>query len=101
MHEMRPEYELSGGVRNRYAEKLRKNGYTIRIHHRDGTVTEKHYAGEKTETLAPDVEVYFPDSKSVNRALRTLISIIPEKRKPSARKSAGGRKSPSRKTLKA
>ena len=38
--------------------------------------------GEKTVTLAPDVWEYFPSSQAVNHALRTLISLIPEK--PSA-----------------
>lgn len=97
--EMRLEYQLSDGVRNRYAKALRENGYTIRVYHRNGTVTEKRYPGEKTVTLAPDVREYFPTSQAVNRALRTLISIIPEKRKAVAKKAAGGRKSPSRKSL--
>lgn len=99
--EMRPEYDLSGGVRNRYAKQLRENGYTIRVHHRDGTVTERHFPAEKTVTLAPDVQKYFPTSQAVNRALRTLISIIPEKRRPAAKKAAGGRKLTPRRTRKA
>jgi hypothetical protein len=99
--EMRPEYDLSGGVRNRYAKQLREEGYTLRVYHRDGTVTEKRVSGAKTITLAPDVQKYFPTSQAVNRALRTLISIIPEKRKTAAKKAAGGRKSASRRTLKA
>jgi hypothetical protein len=28
-------------------------------------------------TLAPDVLAYFPDSKAVNNALRTLITLVP------------------------
>jgi hypothetical protein len=31
-------------------------------------------------TLAPDVREYFPDSESVNAALRSLIGLIPKKR---------------------
>ena len=98
--EMRPEYDLSGGVRNRYAKQLRENGYTIRVYHRDGTISERQFPGERTVTLAPDVQEYFPTSQAVNRALRTLISIIPEKRKAITKKTVGGRKLPSRKTLK-
>ncbi|HGJ66142.1 TPA: hypothetical protein ENS27_12290 [bacterium] len=29
--------------------------------------------------LEPDVKEYFPDSESVNNALRSLISLIPDK----------------------
>jgi len=29
--------------------------------------------------LEPDVQRYFPDSESVNKALRTLITLIPDK----------------------
>jgi hypothetical protein len=29
--------------------------------------------------LDPDVKVYFPDSESANRTLRSLIELIPEK----------------------
>jgi hypothetical protein len=32
-----------------------------------------------TITLDADVAAYFPDSESVNNALRTLISLVPEK----------------------
>ena len=31
--------------------------------------------------LEPDVHEYFPDSDSVNRALRSLIALIPQKKK--------------------
>jgi hypothetical protein len=31
--------------------------------------------------LEPDARAYFPDSEAVNRTLRTLISLIPEKNK--------------------
>ena len=99
--ELRPEYDFSGGVRNRYAKQMRENGYTIRVYHRNGTITEKRFPSEKTVTLEPDVQKYFPTSQAVNRALRTLISIIPEKRRAAAKKVTSGRKSLNRKTLKA
>ena len=97
--EMRSEYDLSDGARNPYARQLRESGYTIRVHHPDGAVTEKCFPGENTVTLAPDVQEYFPTSEAVNQALRTLISILPEQRKMTAKKAAGARRSP-RKTLK-
>jgi len=84
--DMRPEYDFTGGVRGKYARELRENGYTIRVYNADGTFTETHVLGEKTVILAPDVSEYFPDSQAVNHALRTLLSLVPEKRKAVARK---------------
>ncbi len=77
--DMRPEYDFSRGARGKYAASLREEGYTIREYNADGTYTETHVLGEKTVTLAPDVWEYFPNSQAVNHALRTLISLIPEK----------------------
>lgn len=88
--EMRPEYNFTGGVRGKYAKELREHGYTIREYHADGTFTEQRVLGEKTVVLEPDVWEYFQDSQAVNRALRALISAVPEKRKiaaPKRRKS--------------
>lgn len=49
------EYDFSGGVRGKYA---------------------KRYAeGSNVVVLAPDVAAVFPDSQSVNEALRLLIKI--------------------------
>ena len=75
---MLPEYNFAGkkGVRGKYYRDMRK-GYTVRIHNEDGTVTEKHYG--PIITLDPDFAAYFPDSESVNNALRTLIALVPEK----------------------
>jgi hypothetical protein len=77
--DIQPEYDFSGGVRGKYAKTLREDGYTVRVQHADGTFTETRVLGEKTVVLEPDVYEYFPDSDSVNRALRTLISIVPKK----------------------
>jgi len=55
---LRREYDLSelrGGVRGKYAARFRK--------------------GTKLVLLSPDVAEFFPDEKSVNTALRTLIHI--------------------------
>jgi hypothetical protein len=83
--DMRAEYDFSGGVRGKYAKALREQGYTIREYHDDGTFTETRVMGEKTVILEPDVWEYFPSSEAVNQALRTLITLIPEKRKVAAR----------------
>jgi hypothetical protein len=51
--EMLPEYDFSHAVRNKYAERYR--------------------AGTNLVLLEPDVAERFPDSESVNRALRSLL----------------------------
>jgi hypothetical protein len=89
--DMRPEYDFAGGVRGKYARELREDGYTIRVYNADGTFTETRVLGEKTVVLEPDVSEYFPDSQAVNHALRTLLSLVPEKRKT----PVGQRKNPS------
>ena len=78
--DMRPEYDFTGGVRGKHHKVLREQGYVVRIHNDDGTVSERHVAGERTVVLEPDVYEYFPNSQAVNFALRTLISLVPEKR---------------------
>ncbi len=78
--EMRAEYDFSKAVRGKYHRSLEK-GYTVRVHQSDGTTVVNHYTlAEGTVLLAPDVKAYFPDSESVNRALRSLIDLIPEKK---------------------
>ncbi len=79
--DIRPEYDFSGGIRGKYAKTLKKNGYTIRVYHADGTYTEKRVLGEKTVVLEPDVWEYFQDSEAVNHALRTLIGLVLSKPK--------------------
>jgi len=51
--EMRPEYDLRGGVRGKYYKEFTK--------------------GTNVVLLDPDVAAVFPDSESVNQALRVLI----------------------------
>jgi len=100
---MRPEYDFRGGVRGKYAKSLREDGYTIRIYHDDGTFTEEHVLAEMAVILEPDVWAYFPNSKAVNRALRTLISLIPTKRKTASKKTPSireGKKSSARSRIK-
>jgi hypothetical protein len=50
---MRPEYDMRGGVRGKYASRFKQDAVTV--------------------TLAPDVAVAFPDSESVNEALRVVL----------------------------
>lgn len=80
--EMLPEYDFSGGVRGKHAQAYRQ-GHTVKIHRLDGTTTVQHFTlAEGAVMLEPDVQEYFPDSQSVNHALRTLIELIPSKRRP-------------------
>jgi len=53
--EMRPEYDFSGGVRGKYAQRYRQ--------------------GTNIVVLDPEVAAVFPDSTSVNDALRALLAI--------------------------
>ena len=79
---MLPEYNFEGkkGVRGKYAKAMQE-GYSVRVLNEDGTVTVRDFVpNENTVLLDPDVKAYFPDSDSVNRALRSLIDLIPEKR---------------------
>jgi len=79
--DMLSEYDFKGkkGVRGKYAKSL-KQGYSVRVTNEDGTITVKQFVlRENAVVLDPDVKVYFPDSESVNRALRSLIELIPEK----------------------
>ncbi|MBI5051636.1 MAG: hypothetical protein HZB52_00005 [Chloroflexi bacterium] len=86
--DMRSEYDFSGGVRGKHY-KARMQGYTIKIHKADGTPVVQQIKPDKAVKLAPDVREYFPNSQSVNRALRGLILLVPAKRKIAAPKSRG------------
>lgn len=82
VHDMRPEYDFSGkvGVRGKYYRAYQQ-GYTIRIEQADGSVLEESVIPPpRTVVLDPDVFAYFSDAESVNQALRTLISIVPQKK---------------------
>jgi len=50
---MRSEYDMTGGVRGKYANRFPKDVVMV--------------------TLAPDVAAAFPDADSVNEALRVLL----------------------------
>ncbi len=53
--DMRPEYDFRGGVRGKYAKRFSEGSNVI--------------------VLDPDVASIFPDSKSVNDALRAIAKI--------------------------
>ena len=53
--EMRPEYDFTGAVRGKYYERFRQSSNLV--------------------LLDPDVSAAFPNSASVNQALRTLVSV--------------------------
>jgi hypothetical protein len=82
--DMRPEYDFSqmaGGQRGKYYRGYRK-GHTVRIIKADGSTVIQHFRLEDgTVVLDPGIREYFPDSDSVNRALRCLIPLMPKKRR--------------------
>jgi hypothetical protein len=61
---MRAEYDFSGGVRGKYVDRYRR--------------------GTNVVLLDPELAEAFPDSKSVNDALRALLAVATraERRKP-------------------
>ena len=78
-----PEYDFSHGVRGKHYKAM-QNGYTIVIHKSDGTTEVREVAPRPgTVMLDPDVRRYFPDAEAVNRALRGLISLLPQQPTPS------------------
>ncbi|MBP8252285.1 MAG: hypothetical protein KAX40_07955 [Herpetosiphon sp.] len=77
--DMQAEYDFSGGERGKYARAFQQ-GYTIRIHKKDGSIEEEyHPSSARLIELDEDVFAFFSDSTSVNRALRGLIDLIPHK----------------------
>jgi hypothetical protein len=83
--DMRSEYDFRGGVRGKHSKAMRA-GYTITIHNADGTCTGKEVVPKKgTVVLEPDIQPYSPDSDSVNRTLRCLIPLLPQKRRAKAK----------------
>jgi hypothetical protein len=88
--EMAPEYNFEGkkGIRGKYYASYRK-GHQVRVYKEDGTVTVTYFTlQEGAVMLEPDVRKYFPDSETVNTALRSLIALIPDepaKRRPTSK----------------
>ena len=63
---MRPEYDFSKGVRNKYGARLKPGSQII--------------------VLDPDVAAAFGNAKAVNKALRTLLDVVPTPRRRSSRR---------------
>ncbi len=57
---MQPHYDFRGGVRGKYVSRYR--------------------AGTNVVVLDPDVAAAFPNAAAVNRALRTLLEVVPPRR---------------------
>jgi hypothetical protein len=86
-NDMRTEYDFREGVRGKHYKAIQA-GYTITIHKADGTTTVKDVMPkEGAVVLEPDIRPYFPDSESVNRTLRCLIPLLPQKRRAKAKKA--------------
>jgi len=68
--EMLPEYDFSGGVRGKYAARYAR--------------------GSNVVVLSPDVARVFPDSTSVNRALRACAQIISAQKRATSRRTRTG-----------
>ena len=62
---MRPEYDMRGGVRGKYAGRFPRDVVMV--------------------TLAPDVAAAFPDAAAVNEALRLLLNTAKKASKSGAR----------------
>lgn len=83
---MLPEYDFKGGIRGKHYKAYRR-GHTVKIHKADGTTVVNYFTLEDGAVmLEPDVREYFPDSESVNKALRSLITLIPRKQGTVAKK---------------
>lgn len=85
--DMRTEYDFRRGVHGKHYKAMQA-GYTITIHKADGTTIVKDVTPkEGAVVLEPDIQAYFPDSDSVNRTLRCLIPLLPQKRSARTKKA--------------
>ena len=83
--EVLPEYDFRGGVRGKHYRAYRQ-GHSVTVRKSDGSVEVKHYSLEDGAVmLEADVRKFFPDSDSVNKALRGLISLRPTRSQERAR----------------
>ncbi|MEI6757826.1 MAG: hypothetical protein WCK85_08230 [Chlorobium sp.] len=84
---MRAEYDFSGGLRGKHYRSMQA-GYTMTIHEADGTIVVKDVMPKTGAIiLEPDVKACFPDSESVNCALRCLIPLLSKKEKTKTKKA--------------
>lgn len=74
-----PGYDFETAVRGKHADGYRQ-GYKTTIRKVDGSIEEHDFTlPEGVVKPDPDVRAYFPDNESVNRALRGLIDLIPDR----------------------
>jgi len=72
--ELKEEYDFSQGVRGKHYQSYRA-GHVVQVRQSDGEVEQHHFTlQDGAVMLDPDVKVRFPDSESVNRALRSLAA---------------------------
>ena len=87
VNDMRAEYDFTGGVRGKHYRALQA-GYAVTVHKADGTkVVREVKPKEGAVIIEPDIRTYFPDSKAVNKALRCLIPLLPQKQRAKANKA--------------
>jgi hypothetical protein len=73
--------DFSGGIRGKHRAASNK-GFTVKVHREDETTIIHKFVPEKGAiVLDEDVRNYFPDSTTVNSALRGLIKLLPQSRK--------------------
>lgn len=76
---MRTEYDSSRAVRGKHRRAMQA-GYTVTARKADSTTVVKDVMPERNAVLLErDVQAHFPDSESVNKALRCLIPPVPRK----------------------
>ena len=72
--DMRDEYDFSAARRGQHHRAYRA-GHLLRVIKDDGAVETTHFTlADGAVMLDPDVKAAFPDSESVNRALRGLVA---------------------------
>jgi hypothetical protein len=71
--EMRDHYDFSQGVRGKHFKAYRQ-GHEVHIHGANGSTSVRYFGQEEGAIMVdPDLKPYFPDSQSVNNALRTEV----------------------------
>ena len=74
------EYDFAEGQRGKHYKSYRR-GHSVIVTRANGSFSVKYFGlRDGAVMLEPDVQDYFPDSKAVNRALRALIKLAPQKR---------------------
>lgn len=74
--DMKDEYDFSQGVRGKHFRAYRA-GHSVQLQKQDGSVEEHHFTLEDGAVMIdPDLKSRFPDSESVNNALRSLVTHV-------------------------